>query len=42
MVSVTTKYKYHEALSIIKDDFYDEDVKKNYREIVKEYLTKNK
>tara|TARA_R110000850_G_scaffold251810_1_gene376970 strand:+ start:1142 stop:1270 length:129 start_codon:yes stop_codon:yes gene_type:complete len=42
MVSVTTKYKYLEALSIIKDDFYGEDVKEKYREIVKEYLTKNK
>ena len=42
MALVTTKYKYLEALSIIKDDFYDEDVKEKYREIVKEYLTKNK
>jgi membrane protease subunit (stomatin/prohibitin family) len=40
MKAVTDKFKYLEAMAIIKDEFYSEDVKEKYKLVVKEYLNK--
>lgn len=41
--SITEKYKYLEALSIVNDDFYSDKIKEKYKEFIKNYLKhKNK
>jgi len=41
MYKVTEKYKYLEAKEIVLNDFYSEETKEKYREVIKQYL-KNK
>jgi len=41
MIRVTEKYKYLEAKSIVKDNFYSQETKDKYQKVIDSYL-KNK